>query len=127
MEVSSRKWKESSIHGIKLAQAIVEKSDGEVWEARLTDPLPLLRDACARQTNDKIYYYSRNTRDVVGTLRRAHVSVNEEMKSANRCKEKLEKALEHKRKDLILNQESQDIRSHRPSREKVILIQIKMC
>ena len=119
MEVSSRKWKESSIHGIKLAQAIVERSDGEVGDARFTDPLPLLRDACARQTNDKIYLYSRSTRDVVGSLRRAHVAVNEEMKSANRCKEKLGKALEHKRKDLVLNQESQDIRSHRPAREKV--------
>jgi len=118
MEVSSKQWKESSIHGIKLAQAIVERSDGDVKDARFTDPLPLLRDACARQTNDKIYFYARNTRNVVGSLRRAHVAVNEEMKSANRCKEKLEKALEHKRKDLVLNQDSQDIRSHRPPREK---------
>lgn len=119
MDVSSHKWKESSIHEIKLAQAIIKRSDGDVEGARLSDPLPLLREVCVKQSNDRIRTYARATREVVRSLRTSYVAVNEEMKSANRCKEKLEKALEHKRKDLILNQESQEIRTHRPPREKV--------
>lgn len=61
----------------------------------------------------------RATRTVVIRLRRSYVEVNDEIKSANRCRESLEKALEHMRKDMALNQESQDVRSCRPTREKV--------
>lgn len=53
-------------------------------------------------------------------LRRCHVDTNEEIKALTRGKESLEKALEHKRKDIALNQESKDVRSLRPDREKVV-------
>lgn len=121
MEISPEKWREASIHGIKLAQTIIERSDLTVEDGRLTDPLPLLRDACIKQSNDRIRTYTRTTRAVVVKLRRSFVEVNDEMKSANRCREILEKALEHKRKDLALNQASQEIRSCRPPREKVLM------
>lgn len=127
MDISSHKWKESSIQGIQLAQAIIERSDSDAGGARLTDPLPLLRDVCVKQSNDRVRSYTRSTREVVGNLRRSYVAVNEEMKSANRCKERLEQALEHKRKDLILNKESQRIRMHRPPREKVKSILLAEC
>ena len=48
------------------------------------------------------------------------MDTNEEIKALMRGKEMLEKALEHKRKDIALNQESMELRALRPSREKVI-------
>jgi hypothetical protein len=120
-DISPKEWREASIHGIKLAQVIIDKSDRAIEHGRITDPLPLLRDACIKQSNDRIRTYMRGTRDVVVQLRKTYAAVNEEMKATNRCKERLEKALEHKRKDIILNQESQDIRACRPLREKVLL------
>lgn len=119
MEISPENWRESSIHGIKLAQTIIERSDRDMETARQSDPLPLLRDACIRLSNDKIRAYMRAARAVVAKLRRRYVEVNEEIKSANRCRESLEKALEHMRKDMALNDESRDIRTRRPQREKV--------
>lgn len=119
METSPEKWRESSIHGVKLAQTIIESSGLAVDKGQVTDPLPLLRDACIKQSNDRMRDYMRGVRAVVVRLRNCYVEVNDEIKSANRCRESLEKALEHMRKDLALNQESQDIRSRRPTREKV--------
>lgn len=121
MEVSSECWKEASIHSIKLAQTIINRSNEGVEEGRLKDPLPLLRDACVQESNTRILTHMRLTRDVVIKLRRSLVATNDEIKSLNRAKEALERALEHKRKDLVLNQESTDLRSYRPAREKVLL------
>ena len=120
METSPEKWREASIHGIKLAHTIIEKTGYGVDRGRLCDPLPLLRDVCIRQSNERIRDYMRATRAVVIRLRRSYVEVNDEIKSTNRCREALEKALEHRRKDLELNRESQGLRSFRPPREKVI-------
>ena len=119
METSPEKWREASIHGMKLAQVIIEKSGEGVNDGRINEPLPVLREFCIQQSNNKIRAYMRVTRAVVVKLRRSLAAVNDEMKSVNRCKERLEKALEHKRKDLALNLESQGIRSQRPIREKV--------
>ena len=47
------------------------------------------------------------------------MDTNEEIKSLTRGKEALEKALEHKRKDIALNLESMELRTLRPPREKV--------
>ena len=127
MDISSHKWKESSIQGITLAQAIIERSDNDTGHARLTDPLPQLRGVCAKQSNDRVRTYALSTREVVGNLRRSYIAVNEELKSATRCKERLEKALEHIRKDLILNRESQAIRTYRPPREKVNSVLLAEC
>lgn len=119
MEVSPEKWREASIYGVKLAQVIIEKSDQAVNDGRINEPLPMLRDFCIQQSNDRIRTYMRATRAVVVKLRRSFAAVNDEMKSVNRCKESLEKALEHKQKDLVLNLESQALRNYRPLREKV--------
>ena len=121
MEVSSERWKEASIHSIKLAQTIINRSDGGIDDRRIKDPLPLLRDACVQESNSRIFAHMRSTRDVVIKLRKSLVATNEEIKSLNRSKESLERALEHKRKDLTLNQESVDVRTNRPTREKVNL------
>ena len=119
MSVAPESWKEASIQTIKLAHTIIERSDRATQDAQRTDPLPLLRDACVKESNDRIHAYARSTRDVVLKLRQHLLAVNEEMKSLNRGKEALERAIEHKRKDLALNVESVETRNHRPSREKV--------
>ena len=118
-EVVPDSWKDASIRTIKLAQTIINKSDRGLEEACATDPLPLIREACVSESNEKIHAYVRNTRSVVVKLRENFQSTNEEIKSLTRGKEALEKALEHKRKDLALNVHSMKIRSTRPPREKV--------
>ena len=72
-----------------------------------------------QESNERIHSYVRATRVVVMKLRKSLLATNEEIKSLNRGKEALEKALEHRRKDLALNQQSAEIRSCRPTREKV--------
>ena len=52
-------------------------------------------------------------------LRESLLEANEEIKALTNGKEALEKALDHIRKDINLNIESQAIRLTRPTREKV--------
>lgn len=118
MAVSSDSWKEASIHSIKLAQAVIGQSDRGVEQSSATDPLPLIREACVRESNERIHAYARSTRSVVARLRKSLAATNEEIKALNRGKEALERALEHKRKDLALNSHCLEIRTYRPSREK---------
>lgn len=120
VEVSPETWRESSIQTIKTAQTIITQTHQCVENNRLGDPLPILREMCVRESNNRILMYMRSTRAVVMKLRRCHVDTNEEIKALTRGKEMLEKALEHKRKDIALNQESMELRALRPSREKVI-------
>ena len=119
VEISPEQWRESSIHTIKLAQTLIGRSNQCVEDSRLGDPLPILRETCMRESNNRILAYMRSTRAVVMKLRRCLVDTNEEVKSLTRGKEALEKALEHKRKDIALNQESMELRTLRPPREKV--------
>ena len=118
-KVSPDSWKEASTRTMKLSQTIIARSDKGISIGRRTDPLPLLRDACARESNDRIHTYVRAMRAAVAELRKRFVATNEEMKVLNRGKESLERALEHTRKDLALNHHSVELRSMRPLREKV--------
>lgn len=120
VEVSPERWREASIHTIKTAQTIIGRAHQGIEESRVCDPLPILRETCVRESNNRILTYMRSTRAIVMKLRRCHVDTNEEIKALTRGKESLEKALEHKRKDIALNQESKDVRSLRPDREKVV-------
>lgn len=117
--VAPENWKDASIRTIKLAQTIINKSDRGIDDARETDPLPLIREVCLRESNDKVHAYVRQTRAVVAKLRNQLQATNEQIKSLSRGKEGLEKALEHKRKDLALNLQSFKLRNTRPQREKV--------
>ena len=130
MAASICKWclnqklqRESCTLGIKLAVAVLGSSECEMAAARLIDPLPLLlllhREVCTKLSNNRILLYAKYTREVVGNLRWKHVAVNEEIKAANRCQERLEKTLDHNRKDFVLNHMSKRIRTCRPHQEKV--------
>ncbi|WAR30651.1 CC105-like protein [Mya arenaria] len=111
-------WRNSTLKGIKLAQTIVQKSDKNCDIGRSMDPLPHLRDTVAQLSNDEIHRYARDVRGVVAKLRESLLETNEEIKSLTRGKESLEKALEHCRKDIQLNKDSQQNRLSRPTKER---------
>lgn len=111
-------WARSTLNNIKLAQTVVQRSDKFNDLGRQLDPLPSLRDKCIQQSNAQIHSYVRETRYVVIKLRDCLLDTEEEIKSLLRGKENLEKVLEHIRKDILLNDESQCGRKSKPLREK---------
>lgn len=111
-------WKRSTINNIKLAQTVVQRSDKFNDLGRQLDPLPSLRDNCIQQSNAEIRSYVRSTRTVVIKLRDNLLDTEEGIKCLLRGKENLEKALEHIRKDILLNEQSQDGRKEKPIRER---------
>ncbi|XP_071096356.1 tektin-like protein 1 [Haliotis cracherodii] len=116
--IGPESWRNSTLKGIKLSQNIVHKSDKSCDIGRAFDPLPHLRDTVVQLSNEEIRRYTRDVRAVVAKLRESLLETNEEIKSLTRGKEALEKALEHTRKDLKLNKDSNDVRLSRHTREK---------
>ena len=112
-------WKEASIRNIRLGHAVVQRSDKFNDLGQQLDPLPSLRDSCIQRSNAVVHSYVRETRAVVNKLKYCLLETEEEIKSLLRGKEKLEKALEHIRKDIILNNSSQMRRKARAARERV--------
>ena len=119
LNVGPEPWKEASISAIKLAQTVIDRADDNLEDARRSDPLPLLREACVRESNQRIHEYARATRAVVVKLQQNLVATNEEIKSLIRARQGLEKGLDNARKDLVLNTETVKMRNERPTREKV--------
>ncbi|KAK3088909.1 hypothetical protein FSP39_025307 [Pinctada imbricata] len=116
--IGPESWRNSTLKGIKLSQTVVQKSDKSCDVGRSLDPLPHLRDTVAQLSNDEIHRYTREVRVIVAKLRESLLDTNEEIKSLTRGKESLEKALEHIRKDIKLNKDSQEVRVSRPARER---------
>ena len=112
-------WKVASVRNIRLAQTVVQRSDKFNDLGRQLDPLPSLRDSCIQQSNAQIHSYVRETRSVVVKLKYCLLETEEEIKSLLRGKENLEKAHEHIRKDILLNNNSHMRRQARPVRERV--------
>jgi len=113
-------WKKSTISNIKLASVVVQRSDKFNDLGRQLDPLPSLRDHCMQNSNAQIHAYVRETSSVVVKLRDSLLEVDEEIKSLLRSKENLEKALEHIRKDIIINEQSHLRRKAKPPREMAL-------
>ncbi|XP_069121402.1 tektin-like protein 1 [Argopecten irradians] len=116
--IGPESWRNNTLKGIKISQTIVQKSDKSCDVGRALDPLPHLRDTVAQLSNDEIHRYTREVRIVVARLRESLLDTNEEIKALSRGKEALEKSLEHTRKDIRLNKDSQDIRVSRPAKER---------
>ena len=72
-------------------------------------------------SNTEAFLYARQCRVVVAKLRLCWIDVNEEIKSLLKHKEYTEAAIDHIRKDLIINKESVD-RRKKPKREAVFSI-----
>lgn len=117
--IGSNAWKKASVKNLQLGKAVVHRSEKACEVGQQLDPLPSLRDNCIQESNARIHAYVRATRAVVIKLRESLLDTNEEIKSLIRGKENLERALEHIRKDLILNQRSSEVRATRPPRERV--------
>lgn len=111
-------WKKSSVKNVQLGKSVVNRSEKACELGQQLDPLPSLRDGCIQESNARIHAYVRATRAVVIKLRESLLDTNEEIKSLIRGKENLERAHEHIRKDLILNQKSCEVRATRPPRER---------
>ncbi len=69
-------------------------------------------------SNTEAFLYARQCRVVVAKLRLCWTDVNEEIKSLLKHKEYTEAAIEHIRKDLIINKEAVNMRK-KPKREAV--------
>ncbi|CAF4177550.1 unnamed protein product [Rotaria sordida] len=70
------------------------------------DPLPYVRDILNELSNTEAFLYAQQCRVVAAKLHLCWSDVNEEIKSLLRHKEYVEAAIEHIRKDLIINKES---------------------
>ncbi|CAF1365114.1 unnamed protein product [Rotaria sordida] len=87
------------------------------------DPLPYVRDMLNELSNTEAFLYARQCRVVAAKLRLCWSDVNEEIKSLLKHKEYTEAAIEHIRKDLIINKESEpDDVDDRLAAEKYYLI-----
>jgi len=94
-------------------------SDKHIYLSKNEDPLTNLRDVLRTLSNAEAFKYMRQCRLTVGKLRACWVEVNEEIKSLVKNKEYLESALEHVRKDMIINNETIENRVKRPATEPV--------
>ena len=120
--IGAQSWKNNTLKGIKLSQDVVHRSDKASDAGRSLDPLPHIRETVADLSNAEAHSYFRQARAVVSILRESLLDTNTEIKAMNRNKEAVEKALDHIRKDLRLNQESSEVRFNRPNRELVSLL-----
>jgi len=111
-------WRDGTKQEIKGSVANINKSDRNNEVGKAVDPLPVFRDTLADLSNNHSLRYMRDTRAVVAQLRETYLQTNEEIKAANRVKEAIEKALEHKRKDIMMCERSSEIRLSRPQRER---------
>ena len=113
-------WRQQVVTDIKINAKCIEKSDKHLFYAKNVDPLTNLRDVLRQLSNQEAFKYMRQCRLIVAKLKQCWVEINEEIKSLTKSKEFLESAIDHMRKDIIINQETIDNRVHRPARETVI-------
>jgi len=112
-----QKWKMSTLENIDSSNQIMKKSVRSIEKGKRVDPLPTLREQCVLESNTKIIKYMRGVRAVVVRLRESLGLINEETKSLILCKDALQRAFEHARKDIRLNKDTMELRKNRPRRE----------
>lgn len=95
----------------------MESSDRNIFQGKCDDPLTNFRDILRNLSNKDAFKYMRQCRLIVGKLKKCWTDVNEEVKSLNKNKEYVESAIDHIRKDIIINQEIIDGRIHKANRE----------
>ena len=104
---------------LKVNSQIIEKSDRNIFQAKCDDPLTNFRDILRNLSNKDAFKYMRQCRLIIGKLKKSWTDANEEVKSLNKNKEYLESAIDHIRKDIIINQEIIEGRVHKAYREPV--------
>ena len=84
------------------------------------DPVPHTRELLCELSNAEALFYARQCRLVVSKLRLCWNDVNEEIKSLAKVKDYTDAAIDHMRKDLVINKDSHTMRK-KPIRESVII------
>lgn len=102
---------------IRVNNKHIDSSDKNILIGKFEDPLTNFRDILRTLSNKDAFKYMRQCRLVIAKLKKCWTDVNEEVKSLNKNKEYLESAIEHIRKDIIINQEIIDGRIHKANRE----------
>ncbi|XP_060095286.1 tektin-like protein 1 [Heteronotia binoei] len=97
-----------------------------LWKSKLKPPpwvckmaLPCFRDYFNTKNNEYVSQYTRETRQVVSRMRQALAEINEQFKALVRERESLNTTLARIRQSLITNKQTQAIREHRPTLEKI--------
>ncbi|XP_053155867.1 coiled-coil domain-containing protein 105 [Hemicordylus capensis] len=97
-----------------------------LWKSKFKPPpwvtkiaLSCFRDFTNTKNNEFVAQYTRATRLVVSRLRQAFIEINEQVKTLVRVREQLDATLAKIRQSLITNKQSQAIREHRPTSEKI--------
>lgn len=112
-------WTQHVKNQIDINNRLIDKSDAHIYVSKRDDPLTNLREVLRTLSNTEAFKYMKQCRLMVAKLRKCWVDVNEEIKSLCRNKEFVESAIDHIRKDLIINKETVDNRLHRPPTEPV--------
>ncbi|CAF1125829.1 unnamed protein product [Rotaria sordida] len=114
--LSNDNWRQETMTDVRLNSKVIDQSDQNILFGKGIDPLPHVREMLNELSNAEAFLYARQCRVVVAKLRLCWTDVNEEIKSLLKHKEYTEAAIEHIRKDLIINKESFNIRK-KPKRE----------
>lgn len=115
-------WRDQVKNEIDLNNKLIDKSDAHIYVSKRDDPLTNLREVLRTLSNTEAFKYMKQCRLIVAKLKKCWVDVNEEIKSLSKNKEYLESAIDHIRKDLIINKETIDNRLHRPPTEPVMIL-----
>jgi len=110
-------WRQEVVTDIKINTKAVDRNDKNIFYGKNVDPLTNLRDILRTLSNQESFKYMRQCRLIVAKLKECWVELNDEIKSLSKSKEYLESAIDHIRKDIIINQETIDNRVNRPPRE----------
>jgi hypothetical protein len=91
---------------INESYMLADESEIHINEAKRNDPPNGFTDALRDMNNAEIFRYMKQCRLSVARLRKCWVALNEEIKACVRVRQYLESAIEHVRKDLIINKGS---------------------
>ena len=103
---------------VRINAKAIEQSDQNILLGKGLDPVPHVREIVNELSNAEAFLYARQCRVVVAKLRFCWSDVNDEIKSLLKHKDYTEAAIDHIRKDLIINKESVTTRQ-KPKRESV--------
>jgi len=116
--LSNDNWRQETMGDVRINAKAIEQSDQNILLGKGLDPVPHVREIVNELSNAEAFLYARQCRVVVAKLRFCWSDVNDEIKSLLKHKDYTEAAIDHIRKDLIINKESVTTRQ-KPKRESV--------
>ncbi|CAF1211852.1 unnamed protein product [Adineta ricciae] len=114
--LSNDNWRQATMADVRLNAKAIEQSDRNILYGKGIDPVPHTRELLCELSNAEALFYARQCRLVVSKLRLCWNDVNEEIKSLAKVKDYTDAAIDHMRKDLVINKDSHTMRK-KPTRE----------